>query len=155
MISTSSTTRRPLTPTRLSRSRTIATRFFRFGFPRRKVRQTRGAVTWSCLTRWRRIPRCFSSWEKNPEVWMRKLDWIAQNGGMVLVNTHPDYMDFQNRWSLGEYPVKLYQEFLEYVRAKYAGQFWHASPRQVASFARAQVPDARPVKEMAPVNNDG
>jgi len=92
--------------------------------------------------------------EKTPEVWMRKLDWVAQHGGMALVNTHPDYMDFQNEWSLGEYPVKLYQEFLEYVRAKYDGQFWHASPREVASFARAHVCNVKPVKSVPATNSD-
>ena len=30
-----------------------------------------------------------------PEIWMRKLDWIAEHGGMVLLDTHPDYMSFR------------------------------------------------------------
>ena len=30
--------------------------------------------------------------EKTPEIWMRKLDWIAQHGGMALVDVHPDYL---------------------------------------------------------------
>jgi len=30
--------------------------------------------------------------EKTPAIWQRKLDWIAQHGGMALVLTHPDYM---------------------------------------------------------------
>ena len=93
--------------------------------------------------------------EKTPELWQRKLDWVAQHGGMVLLNTHPDYMDFQNNHSIGEYPVRMYQEFLEYVRAKYEGQYWHASPREVASFVRARVPNARPVSEITTVNDDG
>ena len=84
--------------------------------------------------------------DKSPELWLRKLDWVAQNGGMVLLNTHPDYMDFQNKHTIGEYPVAFYQEFLEHIRAKYDGQFWHTSPREVASLVRAQVPNARPVK---------
>ena len=32
--------------------------------------------------------------EKNIEIWKQKLDWIAEYGGMVLLNTHPDYMNF-------------------------------------------------------------
>ena len=32
--------------------------------------------------------------EKNIDIWKQKLDWIAENGGMALVNTHPDYMNF-------------------------------------------------------------
>src|SRR3569833_2632194 len=42
--------------------------------------------------------------EKTPEIWLRKLDWVVQHGGMVLVNTHPDYMDFENKWSRGGGP---------------------------------------------------
>src|SRR5260370_15609527 len=30
--------------------------------------------------------------EKTPDIWMRKLDWIADHGGMDLILTHPDYM---------------------------------------------------------------
>ena len=32
--------------------------------------------------------------ENTPEIWMRKLDWIAEHGGMALLDTHPDYMSF-------------------------------------------------------------
>ena len=92
--------------------------------------------------------------DKSPELWKRKLDWVAENGGMALLNTHPDYMDFQNKHTIGEYPVAFYQEFLEYIRAKYDGQFWHAAPREVASFVRAQVPNAKSVKEMTPAKSD-
>jgi len=77
--------------------------------------------------------------EKTPELWLRKLDWIAQHGGMVLLNTHPDYINFQNGSSGNEYPAAMYQELLEYIRSKYQDQFWHASPREVASLVRADV----------------
>jgi peptidoglycan/xylan/chitin deacetylase (PgdA/CDA1 family) len=30
--------------------------------------------------------------EKTPKIWTDKLDWIALNEGMVLVNVHPDYI---------------------------------------------------------------
>jgi predicted glycosyltransferase len=80
--------------------------------------------------------------EKTPEVWLRKVDWIVKNGGMVLLNTHPDYINFQNETSGREYPAALYQELLEYIRAKYDGQFWHASPREVANCVRAKAPTA-------------
>ena len=32
--------------------------------------------------------------EKNIDIWKRKLDWIAEKGGMALLNTHSDYMSF-------------------------------------------------------------
>jgi len=35
---------------------------------------------------------------ENNDIWKRKVDWIVQNGGMVLVNVHPDYVNFsQNK----------------------------------------------------------
>jgi glycosyltransferase involved in cell wall biosynthesis len=71
--------------------------------------------------------------ETTPEIWFRKLDWIAQHGGMVLVNVHPDYMSFtQSQRAPTEYPAELYREFLTYVKTKYAGQYWHALPKEVA-----------------------
>jgi glycosyltransferase involved in cell wall biosynthesis len=71
--------------------------------------------------------------ETTPEIWMRKLDWIAQHGGMVLVDVHPDYISFNgSRQTTTEYSVALYREFLTYVKTRYAGEYWHALPREVA-----------------------
>ena len=72
--------------------------------------------------------------ETTPEVWLRKIDWIAQHGGMVLMNVHPDYMTFQLRpKGPNEYPVAYYRAVLEYVRNKYEKLFWHALPRRAAA----------------------
>ena len=66
---------------------------------------------------------------------MRKVDWIAEHGGMVLLDTHPDYMNFgEARKTGGAYPVGLYAELLEYLRSKYRDQYWHALPREVAKY---------------------
>jgi hypothetical protein len=71
--------------------------------------------------------------QTNVKVWKQKVDWIARNGGMALLNTHPDYMNFgEKRRSIEEYPVDYYVEFLEYVRFKYEQQYFHLLPRQVA-----------------------
>jgi glycosyltransferase involved in cell wall biosynthesis len=71
--------------------------------------------------------------ETTPEIWMRKLDWIAEHGGMVLLDVHPDYMSFNgSQQTTTEYPAELYREFLIYLKTKYAGQYWHALPKQVA-----------------------
>jgi len=32
--------------------------------------------------------------EKDCKIWKEKLDWIAERGGMALLITHPDYMNF-------------------------------------------------------------
>jgi glycosyltransferase involved in cell wall biosynthesis len=70
--------------------------------------------------------------ETTPEIWMRKVDWIAEHGGMVLLDAHPDYMSFsESRQTRTEYPVALYREFLTYVKTRYAGEYWHALPKEV------------------------
>ena len=59
--------------------------------------------------------------EQNIDIWKRKLDWIAEHGGMVLLNTHPDYMCFDGKPARDEFPVSHYEELLRYVREKYEG----------------------------------
>jgi hypothetical protein len=72
--------------------------------------------------------------EKNIRLWKKKVDWVVKNEGMVLVNTHPDYMCFSGTPKLEEYQVTLYQELLEYVSTRYKDQYWHALPCEVASY---------------------
>lgn len=72
--------------------------------------------------------------EKTIEIWIRKLDWIANHGGMVLLDTHPDYMAFDGaRSNEMEYPVDLYEQLLEYIGSKYRGEYWAALPKDVAN----------------------
>jgi len=76
--------------------------------------------------------------ETSPRIWKEKLDWIAEKGGMVLINTHPDYMRLNRDISSDRnYPASHYREFLEYVTAKYRGQFWHALPHETARWVSA------------------
>jgi hypothetical protein len=75
--------------------------------------------------------------EKGPEIWKKKLDWIVQNGGMALLNTHPDYMNFGDRsLSLEEYPIDHYLDFLEYAKQRYGDLYWHVLPRDLSRFWR-------------------
>lgn len=75
--------------------------------------------------------------ERHPDIWMQKLDWIVKHGGMVLVDTHPDYMAFGSQVKKRrEYPAELYERFLDYIRSKYAGCYWHALPREIAEYKR-------------------
>lgn len=72
---------------------------------------------------------------KNIHIWKKKLDWIAEHGGMALLNVHPDYMNFNGgRLGIEEYPAQYYEEFLNYIKSKYKGQYWHVLPRDIARF---------------------
>lgn len=82
--------------------------------------------------------------ERDLNIWFRKLDWIVQNGGMVLLDTHPDYMRFNGSPRNGyEYPVAFYEEFLDYVSNKYRGQYWLATPKEVAEWHRVNSSESR------------
>jgi hypothetical protein len=73
--------------------------------------------------------------EKTIDIWKKKLDWIAEKGGMALIITHPDYMSFNGeKQGFEEYPAGYYRAFLEYVKERYAGQYWQALPRDMAKF---------------------
>jgi glycosyltransferase involved in cell wall biosynthesis len=73
--------------------------------------------------------------EETPEIWIRKLDWIAAHGGMALINVHPDYCHFDNdRPSKRTYPVARYRDFLQYVAERYRSEFWQPLPGQLAAF---------------------
>lgn len=72
---------------------------------------------------------------RTTDLWKQKLQWIAENGGMVLLVAHPDYMYWgQGRRRVDEYPVDLYREFLLHVTRRYSGRFWNALPRNVARY---------------------
>ena len=73
--------------------------------------------------------------ERNIDIWKKKFDWIVEKGGMALVTTHPDYMNFNGKKpGREEYPVGFYKELLSYIKGKYDGQYWHALPKEMARF---------------------
>ena len=71
--------------------------------------------------------------EQTIAIWTQKLDWVAEKGGMVLLNTHPDYMDFEGGGG-GDliYPVGHYIDFLTYLKTRYAEMYYHALPAEIA-----------------------
>ena len=78
--------------------------------------------------------------EKTIDIWKRKLDWIAEKGGMALLITHPDYMNCKkDRCDIEEYPISLYEELLDYVKSNYEGQYWQALPKEIAHFWRQEM----------------
>ena len=75
--------------------------------------------------------------EKCIDIWKRKLDWIAEKGGMALLNTHTDYMNFNGgNNTLEEYSVELYIDFLNYVKQKYQESYWTVPANEIARFMR-------------------
>ena len=67
------------------------------------------------------------------------MDWIVQKGGMVLLNTHPDYMNFNGQdLTLEEYPATYYEEFLVYIKNNYTDLYWHTLPKELAKFWTSQ-----------------
>ncbi len=78
--------------------------------------------------------------EKTIDIWKKKLDWIAEHGGMALLNTHPDYMCFNGEPARDEFQVELYEEFLSYAKERYGDCIWHALPREVARYYCENIP---------------
>lgn len=72
--------------------------------------------------------------ERTNEIWKQKLAWIAERGGMVLLNTHPDYLDYAERG--GPSVRDQYFDFLEHVKTQYTGAFWHVLPGTLAAYVR-------------------
>ena len=76
--------------------------------------------------------------EKTSRIWQHKLDWVAERGGMVLINVHPDYVRFDSKGlSREQFDPQRYRDILGYLRDRYAGQYWHALPRDVARWVRS------------------
>lgn len=74
--------------------------------------------------------------EKTPEIWKRKLDWIARHGGLALVNIHPDYINFGGPENSRSYPHTLLDEFFDYIRTNYADAYWNPLARELAVWYR-------------------
>jgi glycosyltransferase involved in cell wall biosynthesis len=91
----------------------------------------------------------------SPEIWLRKTDWIAQQGGMALVNVHPDYINFTSApASSREYPATAYADLLRHISQKYAGQYWQPLPGKLASWfkdaSQRSISSPREVVDISP-----
>jgi len=87
--------------------------------------------------------------QRTNEIWKRKLDWLAEHGGMVLINTHPDYMSFGGKRGPDQYAADHYAEWLSYISQNYRGTFWHALPRDMARFYRSTLTGLEPIATQA------
>ncbi len=79
--------------------------------------------------------------ETGPEIWKRKTDWIARQGGLALLNVHPDYLQFDGPSQPGKtFPVAWYRNFLTHLAEQHRGAYWPVLPREVARHASAALP---------------
>ena len=65
--------------------------------------------------------------ESTDETWRTKFEYLRQRSGMVMMLTHPDYMTTAAT-------LTMYENFLRHAQA--VGGYWHALPRDVASWWR-------------------
>jgi len=65
--------------------------------------------------------------ESTPRLWLEKVGFIERYHGMVLLNTHPDYLKKREL-------LKIYIEFLQAMKQK--EEYWHALPREVGRWWR-------------------
>ena len=72
--------------------------------------------------------------ERNASIWLKKLAWIAQRGGMALVNVHPDYLRFPDEPEDDRtYPVGHYVDLLQAIQ-KQRERVWCPLPHQLAAW---------------------
>ena len=70
------------------------------------------------------------------------MDWIAEQGGMAMLNTHSDYMNFNgDKPGNEEYPIDHYIELLSYVKTTHSGHYWNATPFEIADYWKRQMVD--------------
>lgn len=91
--------------------------------------------------------------EQSTDIWERKLDWIAQHGGMALVIVHPDYVSFDDESNASKYPAALYKKFLRWVRKKYADAYWNPLPTEVAKFVDSLRQGPTDLSQPSPVSS--
>jgi hypothetical protein len=62
-------------------------------------------------------------------IWRRKAAWLAKRSAMVLMLTHPDYLNSDRR-------ISMYSEFLKWFIDNF--DCWHATPSETAAWWRGR-----------------
>lgn len=63
--------------------------------------------------------------QKDISIWKNKVDWIVKNHGMILIITHPDYLQ-------EKYNLKYYEELLAYLNE--IKNTWRCLPKEIAEW---------------------
>lgn len=83
--------------------------------------------------------------ESDSSIWKKKLEWIADKGGLALVNIHPDYVDFDGDGRhRNRYPSRILHEFLDHVRSSYGDAYWNPLARNLALWYDNRTPSGDP-----------
>jgi glycosyltransferase involved in cell wall biosynthesis len=76
--------------------------------------------------------------EAGPDIWLRKFEWLVEQGGMALVNVHPDYLRFDDQKANGRtFPVAHYIRLLE-TAARRRDAAWAVLPCDLARWFSTQ-----------------
>jgi hypothetical protein len=71
----------------------------------------------------------------DPKLWLDKVNFLHKYHGMILLNTHPDYLKQAENW-------RVYEDFLKEMSTR-RSSFWNALPHQAATWWRSrQSPDS-------------
>lgn len=88
--------------------------------------------------------------EPDPGIWTRKLDWVASQGGMALVNVHPDYLCFDGeKPSQSTFTVEHYGALLRHINKQWGDRVWKALPLEVSRYASRVLPPPRRLEKPA------
>lgn len=68
--------------------------------------------------------------EKTPRLWLEKVDFIEKYHGMVLLNSHPDYLMESTHF-------EIYEAFLKNMKQR-EDNYWHALPREVVNWWKSR-----------------
>ena len=75
--------------------------------------------------------------ENSSKIWKQKTKWLIKHHGMVLMLTHPDYLDSSKR-------LDIYEEYLEFLSAQEKG--WFVLPHELAAWTKSYIEKKRKVK---------
>ncbi len=83
--------------------------------------------------------------EPDAGVWLRKADWLVGHGGMVLVNVHPDYIDFTGPGDELRFPACHYESLLKHMAGTHGDALWSALPREISRFVATGLAESHAV----------
>ena len=72
--------------------------------------------------------------ERDTTIWKKKLAWIAQCGGMALMNVHPDYVGFDGKCYRSTFPHAVYESFLRWISEIHSANAYCCLPGTIAAF---------------------